>query len=119
MSDIIMDNGQDLHDFGTCCVCEEESKDVNNFIMLPYQAPVLGTGWGCFQCSMESNGAMAVVCSLCMIKLNHFEVELKFIIDGYPKDKKRKSLENYLKVPFVHNMELHDQYDGWTAQTPE
>jgi len=115
MSNITMDEGQDLHDFGTCCVCEVESTDVNNFVMLPYKAPVPGTGWGCFVCDMDSDGAMSVMCTECLMKLNHFEVEIKFVIDGFPKNKKRKPLENYLKIPFMHNPELHDQYEGWTA----
>lgn len=109
------DSAKAKANFGTCCVCEVESKDVNNFVMLPYKAPIPGTGWGCFVCDMDSDGAISVMCNECLIKLNYFEVEIKFVIEGFPRDKKRKPLENYLKIPFMHNPKLHDQYEGWTS----
>jgi len=34
--------------------------------MLSKQAPIPGTGWGCIQCGLAANGAVAVFCDKCL-----------------------------------------------------
>lgn len=37
-------------------------------MMLEYKAPTPGTGWGCRECGLEQDGALAVLCDDCIEK---------------------------------------------------
>lgn len=92
-------------DLGACCACGREGDDVRNLIMLDYESPTPGNGWGCFQCNLPMNGATAVVCDGCM-KGN---ASIRFVIDGMPANKQRVDVDAFEKVPFVHNLALHPE----------
>lgn len=59
----------DETDLGPCCRCGGEGTPARTIIMLPYKAPVPGTGWGCAQCGRPQHGALAVVCDVCAAHL--------------------------------------------------
>lgn len=50
---------------GSCCICRGEHA-VRNIFMLERRAPMPGRGWGCMQCGLAQNGAVAVVCDHCL-----------------------------------------------------
>ncbi len=54
-------------DLGPCCACGKSGPDVRNIMMLHVRAPVPGTGWGCFACKLPLNGAVAVLCDICLL----------------------------------------------------
>lgn len=39
---------------------------MRNVAMLDQKAPIPETGWGCFQCGLPQNGALAVLCDDCI-----------------------------------------------------
>jgi hypothetical protein len=55
--------------FGACCLCQRSGPTVRNFVTLPERAPVPGTGWGCVECGLPADGAMAIVCDPCADRL--------------------------------------------------
>lgn len=93
-----------IMDLGPCCVCEKEGHDVRNIIMLPFEGPIPGRGWGCFQCNLPANGASAVVCDDCLDRTD----EIKFVNNGYPKDG-RIPIDQLERKPFDHDMKYHPE----------
>ena len=63
-------------DLGPCCVCEQTGPQVCTILLLPFKAPVPGTGWGCMACERPFDGAYAVVCDRCL------ESTPRFIVHG-------------------------------------
>lgn len=54
-------------DLGRCCCCEREGAGVRNILMLGFRSPEPGEGcWGCLQCGLPMEGAVAVVCDDCL-----------------------------------------------------
>jgi len=85
---------------GTCCGCQQPIQGVPHLIMLDIEAPIAGTGWGCYLCHLPNNGALAVVCNECLISQSMlFEV-----IYGYPESKQRLRFVNMEEpmTPFHH-----------------
>jgi hypothetical protein len=97
----------DLH-LGPCCVCEVEGPQVRNIIMLDKLSPIPGRGWGCFACGISLNGAIAVVCDLCLEQLQADLVELKFACRGYPGKDGRVPIGE-LTQEFHHNVLKHPE----------
>lgn len=87
---------------GRCCACEKEGDDVRNAIMLNKRSPTPGKGWGCFQCHLPMDGALAVLCDHCL----ETNAEIKFAVAGYPYKNKRVPIES-LVGEFDHRMEFH------------
>lgn len=48
-----------------CCACGQSNETVRNVVMLDNKAAEPGTGWGCVQCDLPMDGAVAVICDLC------------------------------------------------------
>lgn len=51
---------------GPCCACRRHDVPVPNMVMLPWRAPIPGTGWGCVTCQLPPDGAVAVLCDACL-----------------------------------------------------
>jgi len=87
---------------GRCCHCNENEAD--HIILLPYRAPVDGTGWGCHNCDAPCDGAISVVCTEC---LEPYEVStLKdmalTVCVGFPADNVRVVKSAVIDRPYWH-----------------
>lgn len=94
---------QDL-DLGACCACGQRGETVRNLICLDVQAPVAGTGWGCFVCGLPSNGALAVVCDDCLeLKRPIVQVCYGYVRHG------RRALRSACTELFTHDPSKHKE----------
>jgi len=75
------DVDQDLA-FGPCCCCGREHPEVRvrTALMIPKKSPIPGHGWGCLECGLPSDGAIAVVCDECVSA----NAPLRWACQGYP-----------------------------------
>jgi hypothetical protein len=92
-----------LPDFGTCCACRQQGETVRNFVTLPKQAPVAGTGWSCVVCNLPDDGALAVLCDQCL----ETNAEIQDVIHGMVDGKKRSPFAA-LTQDFDHDPALHE-----------
>lgn len=100
--------GDDPPDFGPCCICESTGSFVRTIVMLPHPGPEPGRGWGCVQCGLPSDGAIAVLCDGCAEA--HLGGEpLKFICTGFPATDGRTPIEHMSREKFKHNMIHHPE----------
>lgn len=88
--------------FGACCACGTAGPTVRNLLMLPYRAITPGQGWGCVQCGLPSDGAVAVVCDACLAS----GAPLIDVIDGWPAGQGRVPRAR-LTAPFDHDPARH------------
>jgi len=70
--------------------------------MLPYRAPVRGTGWGCLVCKIPNDGAIAVVCETC----GDGEKPILDVVNGYIGKQQRCLAIDY-RTPFQHIARFH------------
>ncbi len=99
-------------DLGPCCACKG-TRAVRNIIALPFEGPVPGTGWGCVQCGLPANGAVAVVCDECL-ESNAERVEICY---GYPGDKGRTPMPaEASRIAFDHDLSKHPEIRGEEAK---
>lgn len=70
--------------------------------MLDRPAPVPGTGWGCTICNLPQDGAIAVMCDLC-ISEGAYPAE---VCVGFPEENKRMTI-GLLTGIFFHDMDKH------------
>lgn len=96
-----MDDDLDSIDFGPCCACGREDKEIKitNLIMIEQKGPTPGRGWGCVVCNLPAEGALAVVCATCL----DLGKPIRFAVAGDVKEKKRVPVES---LGAAHN---HDQ----------
>ena len=93
---------------GNCCICEGQK--VRNLVMLHYRGPQPGTGWGCAQCGLPPDGAMAALCDDCLKSYQTGESVLKYVCDGYPRENKRAPLDSLNREEiFDHDIEQHPE----------
>lgn len=92
-------------DLGLCCVCGERKADT--VIMLPYKSPSPGKGWGCFQCGLPNDGAVAVVCGECFTGVGQKMPDIKYMVIGYPAENVRIPYEPDKLEPFDHDEKKH------------
>lgn len=59
--------------------------------------------WGCFQCGLPSDGAVAVVCDACL----ESGAPILDVCHGYPKENMRTARES-LTEPFDHDEVAHE-----------
>lgn len=91
-------------DFGPCCNCGVEGRQVRNVIFLPYESPSPGMGWGCFVCNLPPNGAIAVMCDGCL----DAEAPILYACLGRPAEGKgRVPLSEIEHAPFEHELTPH------------
>lgn len=95
-------------DLGSCCSCGKTGADVRNVLMLHFKAPTPGNGcWGCFQCGLPAEGAVAVLCDECLEGDGEFE--LVTIVDGDPANNVRVQLDGFEQIPFEHDLSKHPE----------
>jgi hypothetical protein len=92
----------DITDLGPCCVCEGTA-GVTNIMMLDQRGPVPGEGWGCFQCDLPCDGAVAVVCDDCLGR------PLRFVVKGYLNRRERMPIETLPQASFGHDRSKHPE----------
>lgn len=98
----------DMPDLGQCCCCGG-IENVRNVLMLHLKAKTPGAGcWGCFQCGLPNEGAVAVVCDRCLNERR----EILYAVDGEARLNKRVPLSE-LTEPFEHDMNKHRDGDSW------
>lgn len=93
-------------DLGPCCACEAPGPHPN-IVALSYTAPQPGTGWGCVQCGLPPEGAVAVLCDGCVT----FKRDIRFVVDGLPVDQQRVAVADYDAEPFNHDPAMHPETD--------
>lgn len=96
--------GDDDLDLGQCCACRT-TENVRNIIAIPKRAPIPGTGWGCLQCDLDMNGAVAVLCDDCL----QGEAKILEVCFGYPKENSRVSIDVLSDVTFDHDPTRHPE----------
>lgn len=71
---------------GPCCICARSDYRTAVILMLEKKAPIAGRGWGCVQCGLPPDGAIAVVCDICATQEDTplSEKSLTFACRGYP-----------------------------------
>ena len=94
---------EDTIDLGPCCACRQRGPTVRNIVMLTFRAPLPGRGWGCFQCGLPSDGAIAVLCDRCL----ESSAPILDACAGYPASGGRVPRES-LDIPFDHDMRFHE-----------
>ena len=92
----------DRIDLGPCCACRQPGPTVRNILTLPYRAPVAGKGWGCLQCNLPNDGAIAVVCDRCL----ETNAPIFDVCYGYPSGGGRVPCETLVEA-FDHDMRMH------------
>lgn len=88
-------------DLGACCACGS-TEAVRNVVALPYKSKTSGIGWGCVVCGLPSNGAIAVVCDVCIEKEN---LDIKEVCLGFAEEKTRIP---YSEIAHESNKFEHD-----------
>jgi len=89
---------------GPCCACERTGNDVRNIMMVHKKSPILGRGWGCFQCGLPQDGACYVLCDNCADK----KAKPKFACKGWPGSDGRIPYEQ-LTGEHNHDMTKHPE----------
>jgi hypothetical protein len=102
--DGLEEEAEDLHVPGPCCACGRTDVPLRNILMLPQRAPVDGTGWGCFVCGLESNGAVAVVCDACLGSARL----VTLACHGYATSGERARRAD-LREPWEHDRARHEE----------
>lgn len=75
--------------------------------MLEVKAPKPGYGcWGCFQCGLPLEGAIAVLCDNCLEEHTQNGRPISLACVGPPSENQRVPLVS-LTEPFVHDMSHH------------
>ena len=91
---------------GPCCGCERVGDDVRNIVMLPRLAPIPSTGWGCVQCRLPFDGAVAVVCDDC---LGDYLTPPRLVCVGFPLEGKRMPYADLPRHRFDHIESMHPE----------
>lgn len=90
--------------FGPCCACGENN-GAYNIILLDRKAPQPGTGWGCIDCGLPQDGAIALVCDDCFAA-DHV---IRYVIDGRLYSGRRVSLADLPADAFAHDPDRHGE----------
>lgn len=93
---------------GSCCGCGASGPQVRNILMLDRRAPEPGTGWGCLECDLPCDGAIAVLCDKCIlaIPIGHSP---KFACCGFPYENRRMPYDQLDKEEFNHDRSKHPE----------
>jgi hypothetical protein len=98
---------------GPCCICEG-TEDVRSIIMLPLRGPVPGYGWGCVQCGVPPDGAIAVLCDRCLKVYLADQAALRFACVGYPTAAERVPIADLPQEKFDHDLSKHPEREEET-----
>lgn len=87
-----------------CCACGEV-KVLRNILTIERRAPEIGTGWGCVQCGLPQDGAVAIVCDDCL----NADTPVFLVCLGHAMGQERIPLRDLSPKPFSHNLALHPE----------
>ncbi len=87
-----------------CCACGRRVRS-RNIITLHRKAPQPGKGWGCVQCKLPSDGAVAAICDACL----EANTPIQYAFDGYVLEGKLVPFSELPDAPHEHNMKLHPE----------
>lgn len=91
---------------GPCCICER-THEVVNVVMLAKKAPQPGVGcWGCYECGLPMEGAVAVLCQECFALHRDGKAQIKFACVGAPRLGMRVPIAS-LTEDFYHHRARH------------
>lgn len=106
--EMLLDNRKP--NLGKCCICETE-EGVHNVMMMHFKAPPVPdgevAGWGCIQCGLPCEGAIAVLCNKCFDLLRDEKVKIRLIVVGYPYRNNRIPIDQVEQIPFEHDLSKH------------
>jgi|GEM_PF-6289880 len=95
-----------LTTLGPCCICEC-AHGALNLVMLNKKAPTPGVGtWGCSECGLQMQGALAVLCMDCFRAFRDGKAQIKFACVGAPSAGMRVPVET-LTEEFNHHRARH------------
>lgn len=84
--------------------------------MLPRRAPMPGRGWGCVQCRLPMDGAVAVLCETCLGRYQRNNASLWRCCRGYPKTDGRVQIADLPDGVFDHDPARHPENADDAAQ---
>lgn len=96
-------------DLGPCCICEAEGGAVRNILMIDRPGPTPGKGWGCLQCGLPMDGAVAVLCDACLQDYSTGKAQIKFVCSGRPAKDGRMPIVELSDEPFEHDLSKHPE----------
>ena len=98
------------YDLGPCCICES-TQAVDNLLQLDFKVES-ETCWGCIQCGLPMEGAVAAVCDTCMETYaddEDMEEKIKFLMDTADRRIPMPPVEE--RVAHVHDLSQHPEID--------
>lgn len=97
----------DFTDLGPCCICA--GGGAVNVLTLPQRSATPGRGWGCVRCGLPSDGAVAVVCDVCLGRYRRNNAELSMCCTGYPGSDGRMPISDLAPGAFAHDPARHPE----------
>jgi hypothetical protein len=101
-------------DLGTCCACgckPTQANPVRSLVFMDYKRPPgSGSGWGCFQCGLPAEGAVAVLCDRCveLARATGKDFRIVWICAG-EHQRGRLNVHTFEHVPHDHDMAKHPE----------
>ena len=110
-----LDDGDDggMPDLGPCCICDGPGAVA--MMMLNIRSQIPGRGWGCVQCGLPLDGAVAVLCDPCFDRYQRGETGLVNCCAGYPATDGRVLIDSLDQTPFDHDASRHPEMQGADA----
>lgn len=105
----------DRPNLGSCCECGNNPASV--MLMLHRHAPIAGTGWGCVQCGLPHNGAIAVLCNDCLSAVKEAGRDPHLVCVGFASANERTLFANLSPNVFDHNESKHPEHRPERATT--
>jgi hypothetical protein len=103
----------DVVSLGPCCICEG-TEHVNHVLLLGRRGPMPGRGWGCIECGLDLDGAIAVICEACTAGRDPDDVvaAVRFVCRGYPHTDGRVPIAELSDEVFEHDKSRHPEMRG-------
>lgn len=95
-------------DLAPCCACGG-ARAVHTIVMLDVKGPLEGRGWGCVVCGLPNDGALAVLCDVCV----EAGAAPRVACAGWVRDPARIAVAE-LTTPHAHDRAKHppDDFPG-------
>ena len=97
---------------GQCCNCLRVEA-LRNVMMLHRRGPSPGNGWGCVQCKLPADGAVALVCDDCVEIISQMvEPRPRYVCTGYATEPDRTLYDDLSPEHFDHDYSRHPEHDA-------
>lgn len=91
---------------GPCCNCLRVGR-LRNLVLLSRRGPTPGQGWGCVECGLPFDGAVALLCDDCM---SGAAATPRFVCQGFAAaDEPRVPFESLSPEVFDHDPSKHPE----------